>query len=151
MVQALSESIPKKSRVCKEFLKVRYCFNLTFDNVLVSPDITKENFHFEIWIKLSLFCWTLILEWWVWGPIRQGSCSSNLVKRAVNCISKGVTTPFFDPRRIQLKINSDDDYEIKVLGPSLPKMAPNKLFFKVFIIWGKRCQLRCKEWAPSAL
>ena len=36
-----------------------------------------------MWIKLSLFCWTFILEWCVWGPIRQGNCSSNLVKRAV--------------------------------------------------------------------
>ena len=52
-------------------------------NVLVNPEMTKLNFHCEIWIKLFLFCCTFILEWCVCGPIRQGNCSSNLVSNDV--------------------------------------------------------------------
>ena len=56
---------------------------LIFVRLFVNPEITKLNFHCEIWIKLFLFCWTFILEWCVCGPIRHGSCSSNLVSKEV--------------------------------------------------------------------
>ncbi len=50
--------------------------------ILVRPEMTRENFQREMWMRDSLFCWTLILVWWVWGPMRHGSCSSKRVIRA---------------------------------------------------------------------
>ena len=48
--------------------------------ILVSPDMTRENLNLDIWMRESLFWWTLMREWWGWGPVLHGNWSSNLFK-----------------------------------------------------------------------
>ena len=70
-----------KIRLAHEKLKSFQNLPLIFCKVLVNPEMTSENLNWEICIRLSLFCWTLIREWYVWGPMRHGNCSSNLVSK----------------------------------------------------------------------
>ena len=107
-------------------------------SVLVNPEITRLNFHCEMWIRLSLFCWTLIREWCVWGPMRQGNCSSKRVKRpdthhtglAVAIFSLHCFDDFFF-----LKVGLDQNFQFTVGGDTKGGLIQRRIKGKKEGLW----------------